>query len=101
MAGPSECAATTEIEEADRHELGPSTIASAGRGAPELVACFSREDLDDRGVTGGSFDKTYLGLNWWATRRWQAGFGWGRTRLDRFATTGTTDSFLTRLQWVY
>ena len=52
-------------------------------------------------VQGGSYDKTYLGINWWATRRWKLGFGWGRTWLDRFSTTGHTDSFLTRIQWVY
>lgn len=71
------------------------------RGAPELVARFSHEDLDDGAVQGGSFDKTYLGINWWATRRWKLGFGWGHTWLDRFATTGETDSFHTRIQWIY
>ena len=70
-------------------------------GAPELVARFSHEDLDDGAVQGGKFDKTYLGLNWWATRRWKLGFGWGHTWLDRFGTTGVTDSFQTRLQWIY
>jgi hypothetical protein len=35
------------------------------------------------------------------TRRWKLGFGWGRTWLDRFATTGVTDSFQTRMQWIY
>lgn len=70
-------------------------------GAPELVARFSHVDLDDGAVQGGSFDKTYLGINWWATRRWKFGIGWGHTWLDRFGTTGNTDSFLTRIQWVY
>jgi phosphate-selective porin OprO/OprP len=27
--------------------------------------------------------------------------GWGHTWLDRFGRTGVTDSFLTRLQWIY
>lgn len=70
-------------------------------GAPELVARLSREDLDDGAVQGGSFDKTYLGINWWATRRWKLGLGWGHTLLDRFDATGTTDSLQLRLQWVY
>lgn len=70
-------------------------------GAPELVARFSHEDLNDGMVQGGKFDKAYLGINWWATRRWKVGLGWGRTWLDRFAKTGVTDSFLTRLQWIY
>ena len=70
-------------------------------GAPEVVARFSHEDLDDGVVSGGTFDKTYLGLNWWATRRWKFGVGWGHTWLDRFATTGRTDALHTRMQWVY
>jgi hypothetical protein len=27
--------------------------------------------------------------------------GWGHTWLDRFGTTGVTDSFQTRIQWIY
>lgn len=48
-------------------------------GAPELVVRFSHEDLVSGVVQGGSFNKTYLGMNWWATRRWKMGFGWGHT----------------------
>lgn len=70
-------------------------------GAPELVARFSCEDLDGGSVSGGTFYKTYFGINWWATRRAKAGIGWGHTWLDRFGTTGNTDSVLTRLQWIY
>jgi len=70
-------------------------------GAPELVVRFSHVDLDDGAVRGGAFDKTYVGLNWWATRRWKFGAGWGHTWLDRFVSTGKTDSFHTRFQWVY
>jgi phosphate-selective porin OprO/OprP len=70
-------------------------------GAPELVARFSHVDLDDGVVQGGKYDKTYLGLNWWATRRAKFGFGWGHTRLDRFGTAGVTDSYLSRIQWVF
>jgi phosphate-selective porin OprO and OprP len=70
-------------------------------GAPELVARYSHVDLDDGAVQGGTMNKTYLGINWWATKRWKAGFGWGRTWLDRYGVTGRTDSFLTRLQWIH
>lgn len=70
-------------------------------GAPELVARFSHENLDGGTVSGGKFDKTYLGVNWWATRRWKVGAGWGHTWLDRFGKTGITDSFLARIQWIY
>lgn len=70
-------------------------------GAPELVARFSHVDLDDELVSGGSFDRTYLGLNWWATTRWKFGVGWGHTWLDRFDERGQSDTLLTRVQWVY
>jgi len=67
-------------------------------GALELVGRFSSEDLDSGSVKGGSFDKTYPGINWWATRRAKIGFGWGHTWLDRFGKTGETESLQTRLQ---
>jgi phosphate-selective porin OprO/OprP len=70
-------------------------------GAPELVARFSHVDEDDGVVQGGKFDKTYVGIEWWATRHWKYGFGWGHTWLDRFRTTGVTDSFQTRIQWIF
>ncbi len=70
-------------------------------GAPELVAQFSRIDLNDGPVKGGAFDETYLGVNWWLSRQWKLGFGWGHNRLDRFGKTGITDTFLSRIQWVF
>lgn len=93
---------TGETRPYDRTVGYARRVMPKGRwGAPELVARFSHEDLNDGTVQGGKFDKTYLGLNWWATRRWKLGVGWGRTWLDRFGTTGVTDSLLTRLQWIY
>jgi phosphate-selective porin OprO/OprP len=56
-----------------------STAHEAYIAAPELVVRFSHEDLVSGVVQGGSFNKTYLGMNWWATRRWKMGFGWGHT----------------------
>jgi phosphate-selective porin OprO/OprP len=70
-------------------------------GAPELVVRFSSVDLDSGPVSGGSFDKTYLGVNWWATTRWKFGVGWGHTWLDRNGLNGESDTILTRIQWVY
>lgn len=93
---------TGETRPYDRTVGYARRVMPAGRwGAPELVARFSHEDFDNATVSGGKFDKTYLGINWWATRRWKVGFGWGHTWLDRFGTTGVTDSFQTRLQWIY
>ena len=93
---------TGETRPYDRTVGYARRVMPKGRwGAPELVARFSNVDLDDGAVQGGKFNKTYLGINWWATRRWKAGFGWGHTWLDRFGKTGVTDSFQTRLQWIY
>ena len=93
---------TGETRPYDRTVGYARRVMPEGRwGAPELVARFSHVDLDDGVVQGGMFDKTYLGINWWATRRWKVGFGWGHTWLDRFGKTGATDSFQTRLQWVF
>jgi phosphate-selective porin OprO/OprP len=93
---------TGETRPYDRTVGYARRVMPKGRwGAPELVVRFAHEDLNDGMVQGGSFDKTYLGLNWWATRRWKLGFGWGHTWLDRFGNTGVTDSFQTRIQWIY
>jgi phosphate-selective porin OprO/OprP len=93
---------TGETRPYDRTVGYARRVMPEGRwGAPELVARFSHVDLDDGVVRGGAFDKTYLGVNWWATRRWKFSFGWGHTWLDRFGVTGETDSYLTRLQWIY
>jgi phosphate-selective porin OprO/OprP len=93
---------TGESRRYDRTVGYARRVMPKGRwGAPELVARFSHVDLDDGTVHGGKFDKTYVGINWWATRRLKLGFGWGHTWLDRFGKTGVTDSFLTRFQWIY
>lgn len=86
----------------DRNVGYARRVIPTGRwGAPELVARYSNVDLDDNTVQGGSFEKTYLGLNWWATKRWKFGIGWGRTWLDKDGVTGVTDALLSRIQWVY
>jgi phosphate-selective porin OprO and OprP len=93
---------TGETRPYDRTVGYARRVMPEGRwGAPELVARFSHVDLDDGIVQGGNFDKTYLGLNWWATRRWKVGVGWGHTWLDRFGKTGETDSFQVRFQWIF
>ncbi len=93
---------TGETRPYDRTVGYARRVMPKGRwGAPELVARFSHEDFDDGMVQGGKLDKTYLGINWWATRHGKLGFGWGHTWLDRFGTTGETDSFQIRFQWIY
>ena len=82
--------------------LRPPRDARRAGGVRPNWSCASRTSIwTTASVQGGTFDKTYVGLNWWATRRWKFGAGWGHTWLDRFATTGKTDSFHTRFQLVY
>ena len=93
---------TGETRPYDRNVGYARRVIPTGRwGAPELVVRYSNLDLDDNTVQGGSFEKTYLGLNWWATKRWKFGIGWGRTWLDKNGVTGVTDAVLSRIQWVY
>ena len=69
-------------------------------GALEPLFRFGQVDLDGGDVRGGKFDKWYLGLNWWATRRWKLSIGYGNIDLDRFGTVGNTKQVLLRLQWI-
>lgn len=70
-------------------------------GAVELVGRFGYVDLDDTQVKGGTLAKWYAGVNWWASRQWKIGMGYGLADLNRFGTTGRTQTLMTRLQWIY
>jgi phosphate-selective porin OprO/OprP len=70
-------------------------------GAFEIVGRYSHVDVDDALVSGGIFDRSTLGVNWWATRRWKVGFDYGFINLNRIGLNGVTHAFHTRLQWVY
>jgi phosphate-selective porin len=70
-------------------------------GAFEVVGRYSRVDIADGAIEGGIFDRTTVGLNWWATRRWKVGFDYGYIDLDRGGLRGITHAIHTRLQWVY
>jgi phosphate-selective porin OprO and OprP len=70
-------------------------------GAVELVGRFGHLDIDDSQVAGGKLSKWYGGVNWWASRQWKIGTGYGLADLERFNTTGRTHMLLTRVQWIY
>jgi hypothetical protein len=40
-------------------------------------------------------------VNWFATKRWKLGFGYGNVDLDRSGLRGRTNIFLWRLQWIH
>ena len=71
-----------------------------GWGALEPFVRFGRVNLDDAGIEGGRMEKWYVGLNWWATRRWKMSVGYGDIELDRFGAVGITKQALFRLQWI-
>jgi phosphate-selective porin len=77
-------------------------VAKHRWGALELVGRYGHLDLDGGAVRGGRLDKWYGGINWFATRRWKFGFGYGNADLDRSnISDGRTNIFLTRIQWIF
>ena len=93
---------TGETSPYDRNAGYARRVIPKGRwGAPELVARYAQVDLDEPLVAGGSFTNAYLGVNWWAAKRWKLNLGWTRTWLDNEGVNGVTDTVLARFQWVY
>lgn len=93
---------TGEQRAYDRTKGSLKRIMPVGRwGAPELVARYAAVDLSSNGVDGGRYDRIELGANWWATTRWKFGMVYGHVWLERFGMEGQSDTFVTRLQWVY
>ena len=70
-------------------------------GAVEVVGRVGYVDLDDYLIKGGKLTTWYAGVNWWASKQWKIGIGYGLSDLDRFNVSGRTQRFITRLQWVY
>ena len=70
-------------------------------GAVELVGRFGYVDLDDTLVKGGKMKTWYAGANWWMSRQWKFGMGYGLVDLDRFKVTGRTQKLFARVQWIY
>lgn len=75
-------------------------IPGGGWGALEPFVMLGRVDLDDAALSGGSMEKWYVGLNWWATRRWKMSIGYGDIELDRFDILGNSNQVLLRMQWI-
>ena len=93
---------TGEARGYDRTKGVMKRVVPRGRwGAPEIMARYAAISLNGGTVQGGRYDRLEVGVNWWATTRWKAGILWGHVWLDRFGTTGRTQSVLTRVQWVY
>jgi phosphate-selective porin OprO and OprP len=70
-------------------------------GAIELVGRFGYVDLDDTMIKGGKMKTWYTGVNWWQSRQWKFGVGYGVADLDKLDVTGRTQRLHMRLQWIY
>jgi phosphate-selective porin len=70
-------------------------------GAVEVVGRFGYVDLDDTLIKGGKMTTWYAGMNWWMSRQWKFGTGYGIADLDKLGTTGRTQRLFTRVQWIY
>jgi phosphate-selective porin len=70
-------------------------------GALELVGRVGYVDLDDTLIKGGKMTTWYAGMNWWQSRQWKFGMGYGLADLDKSNITGRTQRLYMRLQWIY
>ena len=89
-----------------RHYFRPGGYASGvlpqrRYGSLELVAKYSRLDLEDGTLDGGVLDKWHFGLNWWTSAQWKVGLSWGDADLDKDGLLGNTKMLLLRLQWLW
>lgn len=70
-------------------------------GEVELLARYGQVNFNNRDVQGGDLSEWYFAVNWWATKRWKAGLGYGTAKLIQDGTDGWTGILLTRLQWIF
>jgi phosphate-selective porin len=70
-------------------------------GAVELIGRYGAVDATDAGIDGGEMEGWWVGINWWATRRFKASVHYGDVDLDRDGLDGNTNTVLTRVQWIY
>ncbi len=93
---------TGEHRPYDRKAAYARRVLPNGRwGAWELMARYGRVSLDDANVHGGTMHGGWVGVNWWATRRWKFSVSAGDVTLERFGLSGNTLEVLSRIQWIY
>lgn len=78
---------------------GKRIIPMRPSGAWELVARFSRDNLNSGLVNGGAMGLGYVGVNWWRNAYWKFGLGYGFTGLTADDKFGTMHRLLMRVQW--
>ena len=78
---------------------GKRIIPTRPSGAWELVAQFSRDNLNSGLVQGGAMGVGYVGLNWWRNAYWKFGLGYGITGLTADNDYGVMKRLQFRVQW--
>jgi len=78
---------------------GKRIIPTKPSGAWELVARFSRDNLNSGLVNGGTMGLGYAGVNWWRNAYWKFGVGYGFTGLTADHAFGIMNRVQLRVQW--
>ncbi len=78
---------------------GKRIIPTKPSGAWELVAQFSRDNLNSGLVNGGTMGIGYAGVNWWRNAYWKFGLGYGITGLTADNSFGIMKRIQMRVQW--
>lgn len=91
---------TGETRPYDRaNGYGKRIIPTRPSGAWELVAQFSRDDLNSGAIKGGAMGIGYAGINWWRNAYWKFGLGYGFTGLSADNAFGIMKRLQFRVQW--
>ena len=80
---------------------GKRIIPIRPSGAWEVVARFSRDNLNSGLVNGGTMGVGYAGVNWWRNAYWKFGIGYGFTGLTADNSFGIMKRLLFRVQWTH
>lgn len=79
--------------------LSPArTVFEGGPGAWDVGLRYSRIDLDDANIHGGTFWRISPTVNWYLSDYLRLEFAYGYGKLDRFGSNGATNFFQTRIQ---
>jgi phosphate-selective porin OprO and OprP len=80
---------------------GKRIIPTRPSGAWEVVAQFSRDNLNSGLVNGGAMGVGYAGVNWWRNEYWKFGLGYGITGLTADHVFGIMKRLQFRVQWAH
>jgi phosphate-selective porin OprO/OprP len=78
---------------------GKRIIPTRSSGAWELVAQFSRDNLNSGLINGGAMGLGYAGVNWWRNAYWKFGLGYGIAGLTQDNQFGLMKRLQFRVQW--